>query len=440
MSQSPLEAQLNSFDLAQRSAALKQLIADNPIPPADQGIFNLHCHTFFSFNAYGYSPTALAWLARQSGWRAVGMVDFDVLDGVEEFLTACELAGVRASAGIETRIYVPEFANDEINSPGETGIAYHMGIGFTGGAVSAKAASILSDLRARAAQRNRQIIARVNAYLAPITIDYEHDVLPLTPSANPTERHIVRAYIDAVNEVRPADAAYWAEILAVTRAKAEALLTDTPALHNMVRAKLMKKGGVGYVQPTDESFPSLESFHSLILECGALPCAAWLDGTTSGEAKFDVLLDMMIANGAAALNIIPERNWNIADPDQKTHKLVHLRHVIALAQERDLPLNIGTEMNSYGQKRVDDFSAPEIAAYFPAFTDGTHFIYGHTIMARRFGLGFQSAWAQAHFPIRAERNRFYQAVGASLTPAIAPRLHIDPTWLPADILRAITAL
>ena len=29
------------------------------------------------------------------------------------------------------------------------------------------------------------------------------------------------------------------------------------------------------------------------------------------------MLDCMAAKGAAALNIIPDRNWNIADPDAR---------------------------------------------------------------------------------------------------------------------------
>ena len=66
----------------------------------------------------------------------MGIVDFDVLDAVEEFLDACEAAGVRGSAGIESRVFIPEFADREINSPGEPGVYYHMGIGFTGGALT----------------------------------------------------------------------------------------------------------------------------------------------------------------------------------------------------------------------------------------------------------------------------------------------------------------
>ena len=161
---------------------------------------NLHCHTFFSFNAYGHSPTSLAWLAKRRGFKAIGMVDFDVLDAVDEFMAACDLVGVRGSAGLETRVYIPEFATREINSPGEPGIAYHMGIGFTGSTLPDRAASTLRDMRQGAAQRNREIVKRVNAHLDPVMIDYDRDVLPLTPAGNATERHLLAAYLRAAEQ------------------------------------------------------------------------------------------------------------------------------------------------------------------------------------------------------------------------------------------------
>src|SRR5215510_5315754 len=121
-----LEVLLNGFDAKARAQSLNELVllakrGDVALEP-EKDVANMHAHTFFSFNAYGYSPSALAWLAKTQGYRLMGIVDFDVLDGVDEFLNACELLGVRGSAGMETRVSIPEFASREINSPGEPGI------------------------------------------------------------------------------------------------------------------------------------------------------------------------------------------------------------------------------------------------------------------------------------------------------------------------------
>ena len=61
--------------------------------------------------------------------------------------------GLRGSAGIETRVHLPEFAAREINSPGEPGVLYHMGIGFASSRVPEAVAGVLACLRERAARR-----------------------------------------------------------------------------------------------------------------------------------------------------------------------------------------------------------------------------------------------------------------------------------------------
>jgi hypothetical protein len=422
-----LEARLNDFDPSVRETALRELVtlanAGAVELPRPVEAVNMHCHTFFSFNGYGYSPSALAWLGRKQGFAAMGIVDFDVLEGVDEFLAACEMVGLRGSAGIETRVFVPEFATREINSPGEPGVCYQMGIGFANdqatGQAAGKAAEILADLRQRAADRNRGMLARVNVHLSPASIDYERDVLPLTPKGNATERHMLTAYVAAAERVYPDRAErvhFWAEKLEVEPTEVEALIDDVPAFKNVIRAKLMKRGGVGYVQPSPESFPTLDTFHEMITLCGALPCFAWLDGTSAGEQDIEELLGLMVEKGAVAANIIPDRNWNIKDPETRRVKVQNLHDFVRLAQELDLPLNVGTEMNKYGLKLVDDFDVPEVEPVREAFLDGAYFVYGHTLMQRALDSGYQSQWARAHLPTRRARNAFYTQVGRLVPP------------------------
>jgi hypothetical protein len=439
-----LETKLNDFDPAVRTQALVELVSlaqEEAIPP-EAGVVNMHCHTFFSFNAYSHSPTSLAWLAKRRGFAAIGIVDFDVVDGVDEFLDACGAVGVRGSAGVETRVYLPEFATREINSPGEPGVYYHMGIGFTSSQVPRTVAGILADMRQRAARRNRGMVERVNAYLDPVAIDYERDVLPLTPTGNATERHIVVAYVQAAERTVSDPVEFWASKLDGEPDEVAALMGDAPKFQGLIRAKLMKRGSVGYVQPGPDTFPTVEEFHRLILACGALPCAAWLDGTSAGEQAIEELLNLLISKGAVALNIVPDRNWNIADPEVRRQKVRNLHDVVQLSRELALPLNVGTEMNSFGQKLVDDFDAPELAPVRQAFIDGAHFIYGHTVMQRALGLGYQSAWARSHLPSRRERSAFYTRAGYRVPPGEAGRQvlgQLDTAMSPGDILSRLGA-
>jgi hypothetical protein len=453
---SELEANLKSFDPSDRSRALQALLSlreqDAVALDPETDVVNMHCHSFFSFNAYGHSPTSLAWLARRQGFKGVGIVDFDVLDGVDEFLDACGALEVRGSAGIETRVFVPEYATQEINSPGEPGVCYHMGIGFTASQVPEHAAGILADLRQRAGQRNRAIVTRVNAYLDPVSVDYEQDVIPLTPAGNPTERHMVVAYIDAVRRAARHTVAdpvvFWADKLGIPPGEMPTIMANGSQFQSLIRARLMKRGGPGYVKPNafaslstgSGMFPSLDDFHELILACGALPCAAWLDGTTSTEQAIEEWLRFLIGKGVVALNIIPDRNWNIADPEMRRLKVANLHRVVEMAQELDLPLNVGTEMNSFGQKVVDGFGAPELAPVRQAFLDGALFVYGHTTMQRALGMGYQSDWARTNLPSRSERNEFFTRVGGLVPPGQRGARQLEKlrrTATPASILAGL---
>ena len=131
------------------------------------------------------------------------------------------------------------------------------------------------------------------------------------------------------------------------------------------------------------------------------------------------LLELLIAKGVVALNIIPDRNWNISDPEVRRVKVKKLYEVVELAQKLNLPLNIGTEMNAFGQKLVDDFAVPELSPVRQAFLEGADFIYGHTLMQRTIGLGYQSRWAQVHLPTRSDRNAFYIKAGCKIPPGLA---------------------
>jgi hypothetical protein len=338
---------------------------------------------------------------------------------------------------METRVFIPEFASREINSPGEPGVYYYMGIGFPSSQPPVTAAPILADMRRRAEERNRTMLARINAFLSPVTVDYDREVLPLTPVGNATERHMLAAILQATAGRFPDPVPFWAEKLQLAPEQVAAQIGDAVKFPNTLRAKLMKRGGVGYVQPGADTFPSLENVTQLIVACGALPCATWLDGTSAGEQASEELLGLLISKGVVALNIIPDRNWNISDPDMRRLKLQKLYEIVALAGKLDLPLNVGTEMNAPGQKLVDDFDVPELAPVRQAFLDGADFIYGHTVLQRVAGLGYQSEWAGEHLPTRRERNAFFTQAGRlaiSGRTGMTRLLALPPDLLPAAVL------
>jgi hypothetical protein len=427
-----LERQLDSFDPAQRRsalAALWRLAADGTLtlPPPGTAV-NLHAHTFFSYNARGYSPSKFAWLARKAGLAAAGIVDFDVLDGLEEFLDAGRLLGLKTCVSLESRVFVPEFASRVINSPGEPGIAYHMGVGFT----SAAPRPFLAQMREAAARRTRDLLARVNRYLHPVELDYEQDVLSITPLGNPTERHLCEAFerkAAALFPEPPARAAFWKDKLGDAP-------PDGAKLQNLIRARTMKKGGVGYVQPGEGAFPLMADMNRFVLESGAIPTLAWLDGASEGEQHIGELFQVAIASGAAALNLIPNRNYT---PGLRDWKLQNLHEVIALAEKHHFPILVGTEMNSPGDKFVDSFETPELKPLLPVFLRGAHIFYAHSVLQRQSGLGYLSQWAADTFTTLPAKNEFFEKLGRELQPGKEDQLRgLTAGVAPGQILSKVT--
>jgi hypothetical protein len=416
-----LECDLNSFDAELRKKSLSKLkefaIGENIISTAKITPYNLHCHTFCSYNGYGYSPSYIAWLACKKLWFAAGIVDFDVLDGVEEFLSAAETLDLRGVCGLETRAYVADLAKDEINSPGEPGVAYHMGVGFTTSTLPAKQQDFLAGLKAKANARTENIVKLVNAYLSPVEIDFKKAAAKLTPFGNITERHVCTAYREKAEEVFPdktARAEFWAGKLSLDTNAATALIADPVKLEGTIRSKTMKSGGVGYVKASPESFPALQEMNDFTLACGAIPCIAWLDGMSSGEKDPEKLLDMHISHDAALLTIIPDRNWNFSDPEVKAAKIKCLDAVIAAAQERDMPVIIGTEMNAPGQKLVDDFDCGALKKHNDTFVEGAAISFAHTLLTP-MQMGYLSNWAEENFADKATKNAFFAALGNAVT-------------------------
>ena len=414
-----LELQLDSFDAGERKQALTalwEMARTGEIElPENNTYVNLHLHTFYSYNACGYSPSKIAWKARKRGLAVTGIVDFDVFEGLEEFLEAAKLIGVKGCVGMETRVYVPEFADKEITSPGEPGITYHMGVGFSDSVVPDAFVNFKSDLKKTVQKRNRDLIGRVNEYLSPVELDFEKDVCPLTPSGNATERHICLAYAQKARSIFADDkalAAFWQEKIGITIDDSAEL--EGANLQGTIRSKTMKRGGVGYVQAGEGSFPTMSDTNEFILGAGGIPTFTWLNGLSDGEKEIEKLLEIAMSTGVAAINIIPDRNFTAGVKDEK---LANLQHVVKLAVSLDLPIVVGTEMNSLGLKFVDDLDSEELAPMAPTFLKGAYIVYAHSVMQKQLSLGYLSDWTKDNFTTTAGKNDFYEKVGTLLDPA-----------------------
>lgn len=416
-----LENDLSSFDPEVRKNTLRTLSEHGMQEPLSSDNVNLHLHSFYSYNAKSWSPSRIAWECAKKGLYAAGIVDFDVIDGQQEFIIAGEMLKLRTSVDLETRSFMTEYADREIDSPGEPGVSYILAGGFVKNILTgSRQDDFLKYLRDNSESRNLALIDRINAHIPDIAIDYSKHVLPLTPSGNATERHIVIAYILRSEYIFPDPEkcqAFWQEVLGKSEEEVIKLFQNRAALEELVRSKLAKRGGVGYVQPGPETFPKTEDFFAWAKDCDAIPMDSWLDGSSEGESDGRALLECSRYKGAYALNLIPDRNWNISDPEMKKIKTNRLAEIIEIADRMHFPLHIGTEMNKAGLPFVDDLNGPVLRSYKDVFIKGAQIFAGHVVLTRFAGFPYAGDRASDTFGNNlAGKNEFYSAVGALSPP------------------------
>ena len=115
-----------------------------------------------------------------------------------------------------------------------------------------------------------------------------------------------------------------------------------------------------------------------------------------------------------------------------------LYRVVELAEKLHLPLVMGTEMNSPGQKFVDDFDSPELKPLAAVFLKGAHIVYAHSVLQRAAHLGYTGDWAKNNFKTTADKNAFFETVGKKLQPAMQDKLaDLNDNADPQEILRLI---
>jgi hypothetical protein len=438
-----LESQLSSFDSAARDEALGKLIALRIPVTAERQLVNVHMHTFHSYNADNWSPSRFAWEAHKAGLWAAGIIDFDDINGVQEFLLASERLSLRATAGIEIRTFMEPFGKVDIDSPGEPGVHYMAGSGMMKAPkAGSPEAAYLEGLRKTSEQRARDLVARINEKVPEIAVDFNLVKRTKTPAGYISERHLVTAYVERAQAAFPvADrcAEYWAKVFGMEKAAVAALFANPAALEEKVRGKLMKKGGLGYEQPGPSTFPPTGEVYAWVKACGGVPMDSWLDGTSEGEKRAVELLECNRSLGARALNLIPDRNWNLKNPEDKQRKLENLARVVALAVERHMPLHIGTEGNKAGLPFVDDLDGADLAPYKSLVLEGSRILIGHALLARFADFPYAGDAAEDAFrrDYRA-MNLFFSSVGAlpPLDAELSRRLRDAGTKTAHDILRA----
>ena len=186
---------LNAPTREERLANLAALLPETEFPPMVPEYINNHIHTTYSFSPY--SPTAAVYAARMEGLCTAGIIDHDSISGAEEFLEAAKLVEMPVTIGMECRVSMAgtRLEGRRTNNPDQVGVSY-MTIQSVPHDKIGTLTEFFRPYREARHVRNRKMVARINALLPELGLDYDRDVLPLSMAregGGVTERHLMYA-------------------------------------------------------------------------------------------------------------------------------------------------------------------------------------------------------------------------------------------------------
>ncbi|MCD7895702.1 MAG: hypothetical protein LUG50_03385 [Planctomycetaceae bacterium] len=413
--------------------------------PQETGWVNVLARTFFSFSQEGYSPTRLVWEAVVRGLSVIGSADRDNLGALGEMHTAGDCLRIRTTVSMTTTVYDKAHPDAIYNLPGRPGHVRVMAAGIPRvPKLDCHAGQAITTIPEHARRRNLRMVEKLNTLLAPVKVDFDADVVPLTAGGNATPAHIARAYGAKAITVFPelADlSVFWADVLGKGPPETEQLLGDLESFHAALEEQLQN---LAPDTPGPGDYPVIDDFFAAVREAGAVPCLVWRGDREGLEAEPEILLDQALAWGVRALAVYPDTYWNVQDQDCKATRLSHLRVLMEGAADRNLKVLAGSAMDGPKQKFVDAFDAPELAAYFREFADSAFWLYGHATLERALGLGRESEWAEHAFGRdAAAANAVYTEVGEKAAPGKTTRARIAGVGTdanPGEILDALKPL
>jgi len=416
-----LEAKLNDPSVMVRLQAVNALKA-TPAPQGEAYNVNNHVHTTFSFSPY--SPSAAVYQARKAGLVTVGIMDHDSVSGCREFTVAGSLLQIPTTCGIECRVDagVLPFRDRTINNPDQKGVVY-MSIHAIPARAYERVDAFFAPVRAARGERNRKMLERINALIAPagLSLNYEQDVLPLSNAqigGGVTERHLLYALALRLIE-RAGKGQTLVDFLQnqlqvpVTGKLLNYLLDTENACYAYDVLGLLKGYFVDkfYIPATDEC-PPMQQVIDLAEEIGAISAYPYLGDvgqSVTGDKKsqkfeddyLDELIPLLKQMGIRAIAYMPTRNTQ--------QQLDRLR---ALCRKYDLFEICGEDINQPRQSFIcDKLADPQ----YYNLVEATWAMIAHEQLSNReIGDGMFSEKTAAQHPDLQERVKYFAALGREM--------------------------
>ncbi len=307
---------------------------------------NNHIHTPFSFSAFSSISEAVQ-RAAQEDVRILGINDFYVTDGYEEFIRQCRAHGIFPLLNIELIGMSAEdqAAGVRVNDPGNPGRTYISGKGLAFPSVlPADSQAKLDKVVRESNHQVSEMITLLNRWLeyheTGISLSVEETMEALAMNLL-RERHVAKMLRIKVEEQAVDDQAYQTLITKIYGGK-QALKhrDDVAGVEDELRARLLKAGAPAFVPEDEKAFLPLGEIVKIIADAGGIPTYPMLlDGAGGSITEFEdgkeQLLDKLRSRGFGSVELIPLRN-----------RMDVLKEYAGYFYEKGFVVSFGTEHNT----------------------------------------------------------------------------------------------
>jgi hypothetical protein len=330
-------------DLPDEETLLEEYFNPFADPPL---LVNNHFHTPYSFSAFN-NMTEIFNQAKKEGIDILGINDFITMEGYDEFNLLAYENKKFPLFNIEFMGLMKEEQKKGvlINDPNNPGRVYFCGKGLSFPANLSEAnREILDSVMLNSLKQTEAMVVLLNKHLkkikSPFSLDFKEIQTEYTRGLV-RERHLAKALRIKINEHYKSEKGKKTFLKKLYGGKDSQVNIDIPGdLDNELRAKLLKKGGVAFVEEDNDAFLSLTEIKEIILGAQGIPCYPVLLDDKAGnytdfEKDFPELLKSLTKNRVFAVELIPGRNdFSI------------VKEFVSVFSEKGFIITFGTEHNT----------------------------------------------------------------------------------------------
>jgi len=239
---------------------------------------NAHIHSPYSFSAFSEVKQAFELAAKES-IRILGINDFSVIDGYDEFYENSLISKIFPLFNIEFISLSSDFQKRgiRVNDPNNPGRIYFSGKGLDyPGSLPEIYRSVIESSIKESQRQIELMVTKTNDWLEKIEADFRLDYKEIKNNYAKNlvrERHIAKALRVKISQrfnLEEDKRAFLKKFFYGNEPISD--LENTSEVENEIRNRILKAGGKAFVEENVNAFLNLECVIDIILHAGGIPC------------------------------------------------------------------------------------------------------------------------------------------------------------------------